>query len=430
MLTNRRLLIAIGAVLFLAIIIIVWYFFYAKPAIAPSLTGTNNPLPVDRPTPRFQFLTLWGTTESTSTSETEVTNPLENPLVEVWKKPATGQTFIVEQVLKEVTSTTTLGTTTVEEKRLVRATTTRLLFVDKTTGYVYRYSLSKGTPYQISNSVFPGIHDAYFFEEGKRVLMRYIDQEKNTVVTFIANLPKVQEGDSPLPLEKIQYISGDVSSVALTLKKDKISYIVTGTNGSSVYTITPKGPSLVTTSPFREWNLSYGGNTLYVTTKPSAYIEGATLSLPSFQVEIAEKTGLVSNPGPSGMLINSMWSSGGLATFLSLDGNIKVLSVATIASKCSWGDASFLICAVPRLATGPEEGLPDDWYQGRTRFEDDLYTINPKNGVSYPLYAFTEGEGIFDIENLSISPDNSLISFNKRQGASLWVLNTELLHSD
>ena len=397
MLTNRRLTIAIGVVLFLSIIIIVWYFFYAKPAITPSLTGTNNPLPVDRLTPRFQFLTLWGTTESTSTSETEVTNPLEKPLVEVWKKPAAGQTFIVEQVLKEVTSTTTLGTTTVEEKRLMRSTTTRLLFVDKTTGYVYRYSLSKGIPYQISNSVFPGIYDAYFFETGNRVLMRYIDQEKNTVVAFIANIPKVQDGDSPLPLEKIQYISGDVSSVALTLKKDKISYVVEGANGSSVYTITPKGPSLVTTSPFREWVLSYGGNALYVTTKSSAYIEGATLSLPSFQIEIAEKTGLISNPGPSGIFINSMWSSGGLATFLSLNGNTKVLSVSTLASKCSWGDASFLVCAIPRLAIGPGEGLPDDWYQGRVRFEDDLYTINPKNGASYPLYTFTEAEGAFPV---------------------------------
>jgi hypothetical protein len=284
--------------------------------------------------------------------------------------------------------------------------------------------------YQISNSVFPGIYDAYFFESGKRVLMRYPDQEKNTIATIIANVPQIKEGGSPLPLEKIQYVAGDVVSVATTINKDRISYVVGNQNGSSVYTITPKGPTLVATSPFKEWDISYGGNSLYMTTKPSAYVEGGTFLLPSFQSEVVEKTGLMSNPGPSGIFINSMWGSGGLATFLSLEGTTKVLSVTTLASKCSWGNASLILCAIPRLILNKEEGLPDDWYQGREVFEDDLYTINPKNGVSSPLYKFTDDEGVFDIDHIAISSDTNLVAFTKKQNASLWLLNTELLHGD
>ena len=128
--SNRRLLIIVGFVLFIMVIVLVWYFFYAKPTTSPSLSGTRDPLKVNGTSIRERFIT-WGNEEGTST--TEVFDPLKDPLVEVWRKPATGQTFISRTVLQEVLATSTEGTSTIAIKKTIRATSTVLLFVDKTT---------------------------------------------------------------------------------------------------------------------------------------------------------------------------------------------------------------------------------------------------------------------------------------------------------
>lgn len=434
--SNRRLLILIGFVLFFVIIVLVWYFYYAKQVISPTLNETKNPLAVRIFPPHFQFLN-WKDTPS-STSTTEIIDPTTKPLVEIWNKPATGQTFITEQVLKEIISSTTTiknasttqGTSTsliTNIKRTVRATTTIVTFVDKVTGYIYGYPIETGKVFQISNSIIPGVSDAYFFDNGKHVIMRYIDYEKNTVVGLIATIPNVSQTGTALPLENIQYLTGEVLSVAINARKDKASYIVGTDNGSTIYTITPKGPALVTSSPFKEWSLSYGGDSLFVTTRPSAYVEGATLSVPRFQSEITEKTGLMSLPSPTGSLLNSMWGSKGLVTFYSDNSGTKVLPITTLAPKCAWGNNNLLACAVPRVLAKTVEGLPDDWYQGRISFSDDLVIVDTTRNEKSPLYTFTNEDGIFDVIGITISKENDLFSFTKRQDGTLWLLNTNFI---
>lgn len=426
--SNRRILIAIGFVLFFAVIIIIWYFFYAKPVIGKNVTETNNPVPVRIIPPRFQFLN-WGD-EETSTSTTEITDPLSLPLVRIWDKPATGQAFVSQNILKEVVSTSTQGTTTVITRRTVRASSTLVVFVDRMTGYIYGYPIETGKPFQISNTVMPGIHDAYIFDDGKKVIMRYLDQEKNKIVGVVANIPSVQENEMPLPLTNMQYIASQVTSIATNFKKDKVSYLITTDSGSSIYTITAKGPTFVTSSPFKEWTLSYGGDSLYVTTKPSAYVTGGTFSIPTFQPEITEKTGLISTPGEGGVLLSSMWSSQGTATFISNNGDIKMTSSKTLAGKCAWGEKKFLVCAVPKMLSKATEGLPDDWLQGRVSFSDDFFAVDSTTGDMYSLYTFKQDEGNFDVININISPENTFFAFNKKQDASLWLLNTKLIESD
>jgi hypothetical protein len=425
---NRRLLIAIGFVLLFAVVVIIWYFVYAKPVIAPSLSETKDPFPTQKSPPRFQFLT-WGQ-EDTSTTTTEVTDPLALPLVKVWDKPATGQAFITEDILKELTSTSTVGTSTSIIKKTVRATSTVLIFVDRITGYVYGFPLLTGKAYQISNTLLPGIYDAYFYEKGTRVMMRYIDQDKNQVVGVTAEVPNVQENEMALPLKNIQYIRSKVTSVATNLKKDRIAYTVATNSGSDIYSLTKEGVTRVTSSPFGEWSLSYGGNTLHATTKPSAYIEGSTFTVPQFQSEVTEKTGLMSTPSSEGLMLNSMWAKDGLTNFITNNGDIKIASFKTLASKCSWGDKKFLVCAIPKMIPKTTEGLPDDWFQGRISFDDDFFIINSSTGDPSSLYTFKPEDGIFDVTNISISEGNNYLGFNKKQDASLWLLNLDLIKGE
>jgi hypothetical protein len=429
---NRKMLIITALVLLFALVVIVWFFMYAKPVISPSLSGTNNPLPGGGTVPkRFGFLNF-GKDEpsSTGTTTTEVSIPGKDPLVLVWNKPATGQTFIVKKILQEVTATATVGTSTILVKKVVEASSTQLLFVDRITGYIFGFIPETNKRYQISNTIIPGVYDAYIFENGTKVLYRYEDQNKHTVVSIVGTIPLVTQNGQPSPLINMTTLPVELRSVALNKKTNLLSYLVTNDFGSSIYTLTSKGPTLVGSSPFREWNLFYSGDTLFATSKPSAYVEGSTVLLPTFETIISSKTGLVSKGSDDGLMINSMWASKGLVAFLSSPSGNTTLASPTLASKCAWGKKNFLVCAVPKLIPLAEEGFPDDWYQGRVFFEDSLSVINTKDGLSYSLFSFESTDKKFDVTNITVSSENDLLSFLRKQDATLWYLNTNLIPSD
>lgn len=426
---NRRLLFAIVIVLLFAVGVVVWFFFFTKPNPATSLGTTNNPLSLKSFPKQFQFI-LGGAPTPDSVSTTEVTFPTPQALTQIWKRPATGQTFVDQDVVREIIATSTVGTTTISIKKLVHATSTVLMFVDRTTGYIYTYNRDLNKIYQVSNTTLPGIYDAYIFNNGKQIVLRYVDNEKQNIVGMLAGIPLVGDKEQAKPLENVTFLPEQVTSVAVNAKRNLLSYLVTGDKGGSIYTVVQKGATFVANTPFKEWSLSYGGDTLYATSKPSAYVEGQTVRLPSFESQIGAMTGLESNPSEKGLLLNSMWSSNGLKTFLSSGANQVVLTSTTLASKCAWGQKDFLICAVPKTLPKSVEGLPDDWFQGRVSFDDTLVTVDARTSLVSSLYSFdTEKDPLFDITNLSLSNNNIYISFTRKQDSSLWLLDTSLLSS-
>lgn len=420
---NRRLFFIIGLVLLFGVVVTVWYFFYAKPATTPTLGAPTNSFLSGVLPKGFNFI-LGNSGSNDSTSTTEFTPKGKQVFAKVWDKPMTGQAFVTKEVLKEIEVPAKTGTTTV--KQLVRVTINMLMFVDRATGYIYGYDTETGEVFQISNSTIPGIYDAYIFSNGSRVVMRYEDRDKKTITSILASIPPVITGQQPQPLIDISYLPNGIPSIAVG-KSGGLSYVVPNNTGSSIYTVSSKGSSLSANSPFKEWLVNYGGDNLYVTAKPSAYIEGSTYALPSFSLTLGGKTGLMSNPGEGGVMINSMWTSRGLATFMSSGGSLSSLSISTIASKCEWGQKSFLVCGVPKSLGATSEGLPDDWFQGRVMFDDSLYAVDAPSATSYLLYSFDSSLGKFDITHIAISSDNNFLALSRKQDGSLWVLNRSLI---
>lgn len=427
---NRRLLFAVAFTLLFAVGVIIWFFIYATPSKPTTLGEPTDPFSIKEPFKKFQFLKSEEEIP-VSTSTTEMTFAKPEVLTKIWDRPATGHTFIEKDIVQEIQATETRGTTTVSIKKLVRATSTLLMFVDRTTGYIYGYNRESTKIYQISNSTIPGVYDAYIFNNGKNILIRYEDVDKHTIVTELATIPSVNEKESPKSLENRKFLPENVTSIALNTKKTLASYIVAGEEESSIYTITPKSTDFITSSPYLSWTLSYSGDTLFATTKPSAYVEGYTVKIPSFEFAIGNKTGLQSNPSENGTFLSSMWSNTGLKTFISLRGNQIVLDIQTLANKCKWGQKEFLICAVPNTLPKKTEGLPDDWFQGRFFFDDSFVTINPLTGEASTLYTFDISKKLtFDVTNISLSKDSSMITFIRKQDASLWLLDTNLFNAE
>jgi hypothetical protein len=422
---SRKLFIFAAIVSLFGFGVIIWYFFFSTPSQAPTLGGTSSALPLRDLPARFSFIFQDEGGEE-QTTETEVTQPGMMPFINVWDKPSAGNAFVSRQILKEITATTT-STTSPQVTKTVRATTTVLMFVDRATGYVYGHAIESGRTYQISNTTLPGIYDAYIFAGGDRILMRYLDNDKKTIVSVLAGIPNVQEGRDPQALSSFTYLPNGIRSVAVSDSRNSVSYLVPNDAGSSIYTITAKGTVRVADSSFSEWKLSYGGENLYATTLPSAYVEGMTVSLPSFSRLVGGKTGLMSTPSPKGGLLNSMWSRSGLLLFGSDGGKTSVLDITTLADKCqAIADAAF-VCGVPDVLPASTEGLPDDWYQGRVSFEDSLMLVYPLRGEAYQLYSFDKKHGPMDVTHLETNPAASLMSFIRKKDGTLWLLNTNLL---
>lgn len=381
---NRYLTFALLFTSIFAVGVIIWYFFFATPKTATTLSTTSNPLVTQTVPSRFGFITnLFTGEQPVSTTTTEVTPLKDQAFVKIWDKPSTGNTFVYISNINTITSTSSKiikkVPTVVAVNKLVYSTSTILMFVDRTTGYIYGHSQETGNTYQISNTLIPGVHDAYIFNNGKQILLRSLGDDKKTITSTLADVPQTKEGADPTPLLNETSLPVNIKSVVVSASSKKISYLVASSNSSSIYTIISKGTELTAFSPFNELTLSYGGEQLFATSKPSAYIEGSTYVLPSFTRIIGNKTGLMSNPSPDGFLINNMWSNTGLLSFLfSNKGETKVLDIKTLASKCSWGNLSTLVCAIPQSIGQTSEGLPDDWYQGVIKFSDSLFYISAR----------------------------------------------------
>jgi hypothetical protein len=431
------LMLLVGFVAFFAIAVLVWYFFF-KPA-AENATPTANPgLPFsDNIRNRFNFIFNNPDDTPNNTSETEVTKRQEQPLVEIWHQPTTGNTFVTSNHLEEYFSTTTPrktktnpNPTPVLVRSLRTATTSAIFFVDRTTGYIYGYNKLSDTTYQISNTTIPGIYDAYIFKNGERILFRYLDEDKQTIISMIAEIPQVKEGDGALPLINQTLLPKNVISVAVSEITGEASYVVPNSSGSSFYTILDQAPSLTASSPFSEWNIHYSGSKLFATTKPSAYITGSTVAIPSFSRVENDKTGLLSLLAPDGASLHSMWSNSGLVLYFLRRGSTIISDSKTLASKCVWQHTTTsALCGVPTSLPQEEEGLPDDWYQGRVLFTDSLKYIDSNTGQSYPLFTFEDKIPQMDVTKLALSEDDIDVLFIRKQNGSLWLLKTNLITS-
>ncbi len=422
---HRRLLIFSAIVSLFGFGIIIWYFLFSSPEPAPTLGETVSPFSFrDVPT-RLGFI-FQGGDPPEQTTETEVTLPGAAPFVNVWDKPSTGNAIVIKSVLREIVASST-STTSPQVMKTVRATSTILMFVDRSTGYIHGYEVESGSTYQISNTTLPGIYDAYIFAGGTRVLMRYLDSDKVTIVSLLASIPDIQKGRDPQPLSFLTYLPNNIRSVAISDSSSLLSYLISHSSGSSIYTIRPKGTEKIGESSFSEWKLSYGGEDLYATTLPSAYLEGVTVSLPSFSRVVGGKTGLMSIPSKGSGVLNGMWSSSGLVLFGTSGGKNTVLNIKTLPEKCEAVSDSHFICAVPDTIPTTNEGLPDDWYQGAISFDDRLMIVYPFRGETYSLYSFEKKYQPMDVTNFSLSKQADLISFIRKNDGTLWLLNTNLL---
>jgi hypothetical protein len=430
---DRRIFLILVLVILFAFLVVIWYFFGAKKNSNPGIDLPSNPFgDTTSVPPRGEFIKT--TNQTGGSVETERIPASERVLTEIWDKPVAGYTFITRDIMIEPTSTPALATTTPKKlPKPFKKTVEYLMFVDRITGNIYGYSKDSSTPFQISNTTVAGVYDAYIVQNGTRVFMRCFDTGSGVIKTVSAAIPYFIEGSDPHQLSDIKTLPDNVTSFAISESSNAYSYLVPNYYGSSIYSVNQKGAVTTVSSPLREWTITYGGETPYMTNKPTAYLEGSTYSLPNKTYIVGGKTGLMTLANTTGgSILASMWSASGLATFLvnKKTAETQILDIRTLAPKCTWADAARLICAVPTSISKGGEDLPDDWFQGTVSFSDNLYSIDSNDGSVFSLFNLSQELGQpFDATHLQANKGASLLVFTNKQGGALWMVNLSKINS-
>lgn len=225
----------------------------------------------------------------------------------------------------------------------------------------------------------------------------------------------------------------------------QIAYFVPSNSGSE--TLTTINIGATTTKPVSVASLAMedmmlqwpNKNTVVVSDRPSAYTTGSiwlfsvplkTLSLVAYENLGAESLWDTS----SSALIFSAESNnaGGQLAFRNTTGTQKVLSFATLPSKCTFGPSTttssttnlsgLIYCAVPSdQTTFSVARLPDEYDQGVYFTNDDLYSINTGTGSLAKIFSSSAINQSLDATHMETF--NNVLFFINRYDQKIYALS-------
>lgn len=326
-------------------------------------------------------------------------------LVRISDGPATGSVVF-----------TTLATTTASSTRIVR-------YLERDTGHIFEYDVSKGRSERISNTTVPGVRTAYWFGESPRVILEYIDDD-GSLARYNATIENGSLAGS--------FLSRSVADLSTFSSTTRVETAVAAA-GATGSVVSPDGRPLreAFSTPLRLIEVEASGtSTVAYWNKPTGFSPGvAFVRKGAGPVEriAGGINGLAVKVHASGdyaLVTGSGGESPALWVWTRSRGVLAKLSFGTVAGKCAWAVTSArAFCGIPRE---PAEGMyPDDWYKGKKTFTDDLWVIDVL-GSEVRLVEKFSGEEM-DISEPALSPDGSYLSFVNRKDGSLWGYDLSLL---
>jgi hypothetical protein len=231
-----------------------------------------------------------------------------------------------------------------------------------------------------------------------------------------------------------RFMPSSIESVAVSPKGDRIFLWSTESGGGVGYisSFTDDRRSSVVSVPFTDVNISWPEeNTLTINTKGTAYGSGILYSIDPRTNTIKKILGgirglstlmnknasLVLVSGSSGQSINT-------SVYKIKDGSSSDTVFRTLAEKCVWSAlrTEELYCAVPTEI--PSGTYPDDWYQGKISFVDQIWHLNTTTGEIHLIAKLlTDGGSRVDAINLTLDPKENFLYFQNKRDLSLWSVD-------
>ena len=187
----------------------------------------NNGRPIIINTNTSPTSTLATSTNSTSTSI--VLPGTEQIFFTIWPDAITGYSYIKDNVLSH-SSTSTL---TKDDS---------LIFQDKITGHIYKSDAPEYKPYKIANTTINNLFLSHFANNGKTIIFQTLNQNNNTLSTYIADIQdnytiKSSLDIIPENLENKAFLGDNVTDFDVSPDGKNIVYISIDKNYNSVINI-------------------------------------------------------------------------------------------------------------------------------------------------------------------------------------------------
>ena len=401
--TLRYILIAL-AVLILAALS-VWYFFIrAKQAeIAREAEGRGLGLPTR------SFESRLGSTYE------NIVSSLSSPAAEAVRGEDAGKAPQLTQVNK--TPTAGAG--------FISGTSTRLRFVERSTGFVFDVVPQTLALERLTNTLVPRTYEALIAKNG-RMVMRSVD-ESGAPATIAASVAGTSTPEGLRSLAQKRLPDG-IQSVVVSPGGDEIFYITEGPGGGAGNKTTwdSEKEKPVFSSALAGWQAHWlSGDRIVIVQKPSddtggyAYTIGKDGALSPLVRNIP---GLTVLPHPTSSALLYGRSAGGLSLFVQIKETTAgaLLPIHTTANKCVWNPLEELVayCAVPQIQ--PPPNFLDKWHRGEIHTADAWWRVDA-SAASAELLLSPENT-MMDVENPTIDESGVYIAFTNAIDKSLWLL--------
>lgn len=338
-------------------------------------------------------------------------------------------------------------------------------YIEDSTGNVFEINMLSLANKRLSNTTIPAVKQAYFDASGKRLLIRYLN-ENDVIKTFagrILALGETIEEDEEVIESKVntdevenqpesntepQASSGNSGRIVGNFLEDDITFVSVSPDEKRIFYLMPIGTSVVgissnfddtekeqlIDSPNTEWLPQWPREeVITLTTKASGGDDGFLYFLNVQTGELARVLGdilgltTLTNTDTSIVLYSeSTRDQFTLSAFNTTEHASLGLSISTLPEKCVWSsrETTVAYCGVP--AGVPNDTYPDAWYQGKVLFSDTIWKINAMTNTPELLIIPTEiARQPLDVTQPFLSINEEYLFFINKWDSTLWSLKLQ-----
>lgn len=303
--------------------------------------------------------------------------------------------------------------------------TERVLFIDRSNGNAYEIT-EQNDLLRLTGETLSGIQEAFWGKDksGDRLITKFYRFNQSITLSSLIK----DEASTDLGSLKNQALGTNISAIAIS--PDRAKFFTLESSGEGVIGYindwTGKNKKKVWSFPYTDWQASWPKSDIVsLTSTPSArssgYLYFLNLNTGSFVKIISGVTGLTTSVSPDASKVIYSRNSLGLIDLYLYEIATKKTSpvgLKTLPEKCSWQNSDTLYCAVPKTITTSQ--YPDNWYQGKISFSDDIWKIDLKQKTTVLVVPIKES---LDLVSLVVAPkrgwiyainktDNSIQSFS------------------
>ncbi len=382
-------------------------------------SGTDGDSVEDTDSSIFPFSTssegFFGSDDEGDEEDDVEPDPVTIPRLEkISDAPVAGSGWIT------VSTSSTATTSGDQTKELVR-------FVRTENGHIYQYDPEERTKERITNTTIPQVKDAIFSPDGTNVVFQYYSNDTNSIKTYLAEISTSSTSSSQYTLEG-NFLPDDITNISFSPEGGNIFYTLL-IDGRTYGYITPTDLSNrreVFSSDVTSWQMQWdAAEKITAYTNPSSSSQGYVYLINTSDGSFDRLTG-----GQAALTAQANQASNVLTTsdegthVYSTDNSETSVSIDTIADfKCGWRDStSVAYCGVPKNGSGNL----DAWLQGRTSYNDILYSVVSNNGNVNQLIDLSDvsGEPV-DVIDLHQNGSGSHTVFKNRLDNYLWLFRRD-----